>query len=218
MAAVLARTVSARGELVLLRRADGALELRVNGVFVMDTLETSSERALASAALRLPDPARLLVGGLGLGFTVAELLPDCRVHDVLVVEIEPTLVQWMRAGTVPHGPRVLADARVRVRIADVRDVVEEQPDASLDAILLDVDNGPDFLVLDTNARLYEEGFVRACMQRLRPGGALLVWSSTRSTALEHALAAAAGDWEVGAHLVELAGRVETYSVYFAPRL
>jgi hypothetical protein len=56
MAAVLARSLSARGELVLLRRADGALELRVNGVFVMDTLETSSERALASAALHQSNP------------------------------------------------------------------------------------------------------------------------------------------------------------------
>jgi spermidine synthase len=218
MAAVLARSLSARGELVLLRRADGALELRVNGVFVMDTLETSSERALASAVLHQSTPTRLLVGGLGLGFTVAELLTDCRVHDVLVAEIEPTLVQWMRDGTVPHGPRVLADARVRVRVADVRDVVAEQPAASLDAILLDVDNGPDFLVLDTNARLYEDGFVRACMQRLCPGGALLIWSSTRSAALERALAAVAGGWEVVSHKVDLAGRVETYSVYSAPRL
>jgi hypothetical protein len=156
---VLARSLSDRGELVLRRRADGALELRVNGVFVMDTLETSSERALATAALRLTEPARLVVGGLGLGFTLAELLTDSRVRDVLVAEIEPTLVQWMGDGTVPHGPRVLADARVRVRVGDVRDLVEEQPAASLDAILLDVDNGPDFLVLDTNARLYEADFL-----------------------------------------------------------
>ena len=218
MAAVLARSLSARGELVLLRRADGALELRVNGVFVMDTLETSSERALATAALRLTEPARLVVGGLGLGFTLAELLTDSRVRDVLVAEIEPTLVQWMGDGTVPHGPRVLADARVLVRVGDVRDLIEEQPAASLDAILLDVDNGPDFLVLDTNARLYEADFLRACMQRLRTGGAVLIWSSTRSAALERTLAAAAGSWTVGSHQVQLAGRNETYSVYSARRL
>jgi spermidine synthase len=218
MAVELARTVSERGELALIRRAGGLLELRVNGVFVMDTAETSTERALAIAALRLTDPARLVVGGLGLGFTTAELLTDARVRDVLVAEIEPAVVQWMRDGTVPHGPRVLDDARVRVRVADVRAVVEAEPPRSLDAILLDVDNGPDFLVLDANARLYQEDFLRTCLDRLRPGGALLIWSSTRSEALEKAVASVDGSWTVDTHDVDLAGRAETYSVYSARRL
>ena len=123
MVSELARSVSERGELVLRRRDDDALELRVNGVFVMDTAETCTERALAVAALRLPDPARVLVGGLGLGFTTAELLADPRVQEVTVAELEPVVLRWMVDGTVPHGPRVLADARVRVRVSDVRDVV-----------------------------------------------------------------------------------------------
>jgi spermidine synthase len=214
----LARSVSERGELVLRKREDDALELRVNGVFVMDTLETRTERALATAALRLPNPARVLVGGLGLGFTTAELLTDQRVRDVLVAEIEPDVVRWMRDGTVPHGPSVLADPRVRVEVADVRAVVEEHTYASLDAILLDVDNGPDFLVLDANASLYRERFLRACLQRLRPGGALLIWSSTRSPALEQALEQAGASWTVKVHDVALARRDETYSVYWAARL
>jgi spermidine synthase len=218
MAVEVARTTSARGELVLRRRDDDALELRVNGVFVMDTAETSTERALAAAALRLTCPARVLVGGLGLGFTTAELLADHRVREVLVAEIEPGVVQWMIDGTVPHGPRILSDARVNVRVADVREVVEAQQHGSLDAILLDVDNGPDFLVLDENASLYQHAFLRTCLGRLRAGGALLIWSSTRSDALERAVTAAAGTWTVDVHDVDLAGRAETYSVYSARRL
>ena len=218
MVVEVARAASVSGELVLRRRDDGALELRVNGVFVMDTAQTSTERALAAAALRLPHPDRVLVGGLGLGFTVAELLADPRVRNVLVAEIEPVVVRWMLDGTVPHGPRVLADARVKVQVADVRDVVEAQEHGSLDAILLDVDNGPDFLVLDANASLYQDRFLRTCLDRLAAGGALLIWSSTRSDRLGRALTAAPARWTVGVHDVDLAGRAETYSVYSARRL
>jgi len=218
MALDLARTVSDHGELVLRERSDGALELRVNGVFVMDTVETSTERALADAALALGHPGRVLVGGLGLGFTTARLLTDHRVRTVRVAEIEPALVRWMRDGTVPHGPGLLADHRVEVHVADVRELVGAQPYGALDAILLDVDNGPDYLVLDVNASLYEADFLTGCLQRLRTGGALLIWSSTRSPALEAALDAAAGGWSVDVHDVDLAGHADTYSVYRAHRL
>ena len=138
-----ARAVGERGELVLRRRGDGALELRVNGVFVMDDRETSSEELLASVALdAVLRPSRVLVGGLGLGYTVRALLADERVREVVVAEIEPDVVRWMRDGVVPS---VLDDPRVRVEVGDVRDVVMGQPAGSLDGILLDVDNGPDSL-------------------------------------------------------------------------
>jgi spermidine synthase len=89
----IARAESPRGETVLRERRDEntptVLELRVNGVFVMDTLETTTERALARAALDLVDrPARVLIGGLGLGFTMHEVLADSRVESCTVVEIE----------------------------------------------------------------------------------------------------------------------------------
>src|SRR6185436_11458427 len=120
----IARAESERGELVLRERRDEAaaasLELRVNGVFVMDTLETSTERALASAALELvADPRAVVVGGLGLGFTMHEVLADARVEKCAVVEIEQSLVDWMRDGTIPHGPSLLADERVGVVVADI---------------------------------------------------------------------------------------------------
>ena len=120
-----ARAESERGELVLRERrpVDGgptSLELRANGVFVMDTVEVSTERAMAHAALAVVDePRAVVVGGLGLGYTMHEVLADSRVEKCAVVEIEPALVEWMRAGLVPDGPALLADERVTVVEADV---------------------------------------------------------------------------------------------------
>ncbi|WP_344180279.1 hypothetical protein [Kribbella lupini] len=200
--------MSERGELVLRRRADdGALELRVNGVFVMDDRETSSEELLAEVAL-VGSPSRVLVGGLGLGYTVRALLASASVREIVVAEIEPALVEWMRDGLVPS---VLDDPRVVVAVGDVRDVVAGP--ASYDAILLDVDNGPDFLVYDGNAAIYTDGFLGVCRSRLRPGGVLTVWSSSASAALEGAIGNVFGGCVVSPVPVSLQGRDETYYVY-----
>lgn len=208
----IARGSSERGELVLRRRDDdGALELRVNGVFVMDDRETSSEELLASAALasvRRPD--RVLVGGLGLGYTVRALLADDRLGEVVVAEIEPDLVTWMRSGLVPS---VLDDPRVAVVVGDVRAVVASSSDASLDGILLDVDNGPGFLVYNENSAIYASPFLTVCRSKLRTGGVLTVWSSSASDALETAVTTVFGACAVTPVPVTLQGRAETYYVY-----
>ena len=127
-----ARAESERGELVLReRRADegpSILELRANGVFVMDTAEFSSEEALASAALELvADPRDVLVGGLGLGFTMHRVLADPRVERCTVVEIEEELLAWMRDGTIPHGQAMLADERANPVVADASTTTRGKP-------------------------------------------------------------------------------------------
>ena len=210
--AEIARGHSERGELVLRRREDdGALELRVNGVFVMDDRETSSEELLASVALEsVRHPDRVLVGGLGLGYTVRALLADGRLGQVVVAEIEPVLVSWMCSGLVPS---VLDDPRVAVVAGDVRTVVTDLPDASVDAILLDVDNGPDFLVYNENSTIYTSGFLTTCRAKLRAGGVLTVWSSSASAALESAVTAVFGTCDVKPVPVQLQGRDELYYVY-----
>ena len=219
----MARASSERGEVVLRRRWDPdaagaptALELRVNGVFVMDSLETTSEIALAKAALQqVADPSCVLVGGLGLGFTVHEVLSDHRVEHVVVAEIEDALVRWFRDGTIPHGRPYLADGRVSISVADVQLVVEEAAPGTYDLILLDVDNGPDFLVHESNAALYRTGFLRRAHGALRSGGAVVIWSSTRSPALEQALDEAFGEFRTEDHPVVLQGRDETYWLHGA---
>lgn len=216
-----ARDSSPRGEVVLRARhgIDGAqpvLELRVNGVFVMDTRETVSEQQLASVALaEVADPRAVLVGGLGLGFTAHAVLADRRVERLVVVEVEESLVRWMRDGTVPHGPAYLADDRVSVVTADIRQAVHEAAAASYDLVLLDVDNGPGQLVHEGNAAVYGPGFLDAVADVLRPGGALAVWSAAESPELAEDLAAVFGAVSPIPMGVRLQGRDEVYWVYLA---
>ena len=223
---VVARAESERGEVVLRRRVDdGALELRVNGVFVMDDRETSTERllarttveALAASSGGAAGQWRVVVGGLGLGYTLAEVLAEPRVDSVLVAEIEPDLVDWHRDGLVPGSPLVDASGeRVELVIGDVRDVVAGLPPGSVDLILLDVDNGPDFLVYEANAGVYESPFLTACRHALAPGGLVAVWSADSSPALTAALEAVFGTTQELALPVTLQTRHTTYHLFLAP--
>ncbi len=172
-----ARAETARGEVVLRRRTSEAaadvLELRVNGVFVMDTHETTSEIELATLALEAAGhPRRVVVGGLGLGFTLQRVLADHRVEAVAVVEIEDTLIRWMRDGTVPHGPALLADQRVTMINADIAMAIAEAR-STYDLVLLDVDNGPGYLVHADNKQVYESDFLSQCAEILAPRGVLV---------------------------------------------
>jgi spermidine synthase len=227
-----ARAESGRGEVVLRRRRvddpgdgngdapgdTGVLELRVNGVFVMDTVETTTERELARAALeRVDTPRDVLVGGLGLGFTAHEVLTDRRVERLVVVEVEEALVGWMRDGTVPHGPSFLADARLRVVEADLRAAVREAAPASFDLVLLDVDNGPANLVHQGNSELYRAPFLREVAATLREGGALVVWSAAEARGLAEALEGVFGAVASLPMPVRLQDREEEYWLYLARR-
>lgn len=210
-----ARAESERGELVLRRRRDdggpAVLELRANGVFVMDSAEFSSELALASAALELVDePRDVLVGGMGLGFTMHQVLADQRVERCTVVEIEEALVGWMRDGTIPHGQSMLADARANPVVADITVALVEADDASYDLILLDVDNGPDFLVHESNARIYEPEFLGHARRILRPGGSLAIWSMDEAHGLQQTMAAVFDDVSAHPQSVRLQDRDEQY--------
>lgn len=222
--AELARAESERGEIVLRERRDpeagdnapAVVELRVNGVFVMDTLETSSEKGLAQTALKQVDePRRVVVGGLGLGFTMHEVLADKRVEQLIVVEVEDALVQWMRDGTVPHGPSYLADERVTVMTADIKVAMAEATPAAYDLVLLDIDNGPGFLVHDENESVYHREFLTLAKDCLRPGGALVIWSAAESPALAAEMTAAFGNVVPVPYDVTLQSRDEHYWVYLS---
>lgn len=223
----IAHAASPRGELVLRRRVDdGALELRVNGIFVMDTVETATERALATLAVegmsrgagrRSGEAAgvAVLVGGLGLGFTLRELVSFPFIDEIVVAEIEGTLIDWHRAGLVPATTRLLGDTRVVLVEADIRKIVESRPVASLDAIILDVDNGPGFLVYDDNAAVYRPPFLHRCSRALTDSGCLVVWSAAEDDELESTLRQVFGDVRHQATAVRLGSRPDEYHTYVA---
>lgn len=207
-------------ELALLRRRSAAgevLELVVDGVFAMDTEQTETERALAGLALDQlgSDDLHVVVGGLGLGYTTAALLADPRVTRVDVVELHAPLVRWVREGLVPPARGLLDDPRVHVRIGDIADAVPGLLPASVDALLLDVDNGPGFLVHPGNTRVYAAPFLTAAARVLRPGGVLGVWSAEASAELALVLERICGACEEVLLDVDREGRTFTYAVYLA---
>jgi spermidine synthase len=213
----LARGVGAHGETVLRerRRPDGGLvhELVVNGVFAMDSTETASEQELAGFAAGAR--GAVLVGGLGLGYTAAAVLDQhpgpARVD---VVELDPHLVGWARRGVTPLLARVAADARTRLHVGNVAAVLTGSGTATgpWDAILLDVDNGPDFLIHADNAVLYEDATLAAALAALVPGGVLALWCQGPAPALLERLQHLDGTAREHRYAVEREGRRFCYVV------
>lgn len=177
------RLETPRGELVL-RREGEHHEIVSNGMFLMDTRDGRSERELVRAAVRGPG-ARVLIGGLGVGFSLAEAL-TLQPAAVTVVEIEPAVVRWNREHL---GQReALEDPRVTVALTDLAAFLAVGGD-EYDAICLDVDNGPEWTVTVDNAALYGDPGLSAMDRRLAPGGTLAVWSANRAPDFERRLRA-----------------------------
>jgi spermidine synthase len=175
------RRQTARGELVL-RRRDGALEIISNGVFLMDSRDGRSERLLVRAALDLVrEPRRILIGGLGVGFSLREALADPRVEHVVVVEIEPAVVEWHNSHLAEVSAGAMADPRVAVVSAEIADRLRHDA-TTYDAICLDVDNGPQWTVTESNAALYSDAGTALVVSRLAPGGAMSVWGAAAAPA------------------------------------
>ena len=179
---VVERVVGCCGELVLLRR-DGQFEIVANGVFLMDTRGGGSERLhVSAAAVRMPPPGRMLIGGLGVGFSLAAALAHPGVGEVHVVERERAVLRWNRGPLAPVNANALFDPRVRTYEADVVDWLANASACSLDAICLDVDNGPEWLVTPGNAWLYSNDGLRTATRVLSPDGVLTIWSSAPAPA------------------------------------
>lgn len=180
---VVERVAGGCGELVLLRRG-AHHEIVANGVFLMDTRGGTSERLLVTAAAdRMPPPGRMLVAGLGVGFSLAAALAHPAVGEVHVVEREPAVLRWNLGPLAPVHGDALQDLRTHSHEADVVAWLANAASASLDAICLDVDNGPDWLVTPGNGWLYKDEGLRTMAHVLSPGGVLAVWSAVHSPAL-----------------------------------
>ena len=194
-------------------------ELIINGAFAMDSSEGSSERLLGDLALPSGRGRRVLVGGLGLGYTVSAIAAkDVAVIDV--VEIEQCLIDWADQGLTATLAAVASDPRVRFYAADVRHVLaglSDGPAAPWDAIVLDVDNGPDFLIHRENCALYTEAGLRAAYARLAPAGTLAIWCQSAAPDLRAILERITPS--VGEHIVEVTRgeRSLQYAIYTVSR-
>jgi spermidine synthase len=167
------------GELRLMQRG-AEFSIMFGDIELMNSRLSGSEQALATIAcerMRARTRPQLLIGGLGMGFTLraalAALAPDARVT---VAELMPPILAWARGPLAEIFGTSLADPRVTVREADVGDLIRSGRSA-YDAILLDVDNGPHGLMRKANDALYDPAGLSAARAALRPGGALAVWSS-----------------------------------------
>lgn len=178
------------GELRLMQRGT-EFSIMSGSIELMNNRLSGSEQALAAlscARIRGRPRPRMLIGGLGMGFTLRAALADLPADaEVVVAELLPAVVAWARGPMAHIFDGSLEDPRVVVREADVAEVIGAAPRAAYDAILLDVDNGPGGLNREANDRIYAAEGLIAAREALRPGGVLAVWSAAPDSAFVEGL-------------------------------
>lgn len=186
------------GGTIELARRGHEWTIRVDGRDLMRSAAHASEEALADlgcAPIRDRAPARVLVGGLGMGYTLAAALRAVPGATVVVAELVPEVVEWNRGVLAALAGRPLDDPRAKVEVSDVVRVIARSAE-TFDAILLDLDNGPAALSHPSNRRLYSEKGLAAAARALRPGGVLATWSAGEDDAFTSRLGRAGFDVRV----------------------
>ncbi len=185
---IIERATAPGGTEFVLARHDSEWVVRVDGRTLMSSRVHDSEESLAEEALARHDqPETVLIGGLGLGFTLRAVLDEVGTSTrVVVAELVAELVTWNRTHLAHLHEQALDDSRVEVVVGDVYETIKASAGA-FDVILLDVDNGPVALSSEKNQRLYSEQGVRACHRALAPNGVLAVWSAAENPRFERRL-------------------------------
>jgi len=205
---------TAMGEISLRRRREPRLridvyEVKLGEEFLMSSLFTDGEIALARLGLTAcaPGPLDVVVGGLGLGYTARAVLEHPAVRALLVIEALPAVIDWHRAGLVPLGNALCADARCRFLAgdffawADSRNSAAPEPAQRFDAVLLDIDHSPRHTLHPAHAAFYSAEGLRRLANRLRPNGVFGLWSNDPPD--QEFLATLAGAFAAAqAHVVE----------------
>lgn len=195
---LLAEARTPDGTLLALTRRDTELVIMAGGKILMSSRMHGSEEAMAEMAFkrlgltgggprRSLDGACVLVGGLGLGYTLRatlDLLPADAT--VVVAELIPAIVDWHRGPLAALADRPTEDPRVQIDIKDVIATLRSSP-GRFDAILLDIDNGPEAFTESSNAGLYNDRGIAAIRAALKPGGVLAVWSAWEDRRFEQRL-------------------------------
>jgi spermidine synthase len=192
---VIERATTPRGELQLQQRflpteERPVYEIIFNGIFLMASYNQRSERSLATLAIEPLKSARhnleILIGGLGMGYTLRAALDFQDVQSVDVVEIEEHIIRWAKGPFRGLNGNACFDSRVHLIEMDLGDYLLSTEKA-YDAIILDVDNGPTWLALGSNRRLYQMPALIKIRDLLRGSGIFTVWAAEQSEAFEKTL-------------------------------
>ena len=184
------------GPLFSLHKHDGNFYLKNDALDLMSTALTCSEQFLADkgcAALlegkgSRPAHPRILIGGLGMGFTLKRALDLIgRPATVEVAEFMPEIVEWNRTFLVEHNGPLLEDERTKIYQGDMFDCLNGGAKSIYDAILIDIDDAPDFVVTKANTRLYTQGFLTTIRQALKPRGCVAYWLAEPTPSFEKSL-------------------------------
>lgn len=182
----LGESIMADGTVFSLHRHDGQFYLKFNGYELMSTVFTYSEELLAEIGCSnlldgktsRPKHPCVLIGGLGLGFTLKRTLELVgSPATVEVAELMPPLIEWNRTFLVEYNGPLLEDPRTKITQGDLFDTLTSKPNQSYDALLLDIDNTPDDLITKGNNRLYTPSFLQKIKSVLKPGGRVSYWLS-----------------------------------------
>lgn len=212
-------TVPGGEDLRLFRRGDDFM-IVLDRNELMNSRMSGSEEALATlTCARLQGPAKphLLIGGYGMGFTLRAALGSLpQGGQATVAELVPEILEWARGPMAAVTAGCLDDRRVHVVERDVADVIR-QSSGTFDAILLDVDNGPDGLSRSANDRLYSRSGLAAAWEALTPGGILAIWSAAPDPAFTRRLGQSGFSVEEVAVRARSNGKGPRHTIWFAQR-
>lgn len=173
----------------ILQKHDGQHYMKVDGVPLMSTTASSSEQLMAElACVDLPAKPRVLIGGLGFGFTLRRVLELCPPDaEVEVAELMQEVIDWNREFLTEVNGHLVDDPRVSIHTRDVAEMIDRVGKDRYHVILLDVDNSPDPLVQKGNAGLYDRDGISRAKAALHPGGRVVYWSANQDKSFARAL-------------------------------
>jgi spermidine synthase len=190
-------TQTACGDEIILRKREGIFEIRFNGIELMSNINHHSEDQLALRSMRRTGftPKRILIGGLGLGFTLRSVLDHLAIDGtVTVCEIIPEVVQWNKTVFGHLAGHPLDDPRTEVVVGCVLEHMDKMK-GHYDLILLDTDNGPEYVIRPENADIYQARGIDTVVNALRDNGLAAFWSASAVPEFEEALSQYPWTWE-----------------------
>lgn len=192
---LIAEAATPEGEKISLTQEGADYVVRIRGELLMSSRQTGSEQEMAKTALACltggkARDAKILIGGLGLGFTLRAVLNIAGPNsNVTVIELISDVVEWNRTILAPCSEHALDDPRVTVHVGDIVDYLASG-EQRFDAIILDIDNGPEAFTVDSNDYLYSVNGLSSLHGALQTNGVMVLWSAFKSTSFEKRLKAA----------------------------